>query len=166
MSNAADNISLFDKKHRAVLDDASCQSDADRPVIGTLENFGNVLFFPIGSINNAIDKIEVGIGWDGVSNSHLENIGPIFRNLICRFFNKSISHNNIINKAFSDNYKPIMNSLNFSKMFEYCLLSIMNRYFKLDSCQFTYRQNTICLSVVVIVKETLIKPSFARLFEA
>ena len=173
LSNATDIISLFDMKYKTVLDDVNCQGDAAFPGNVIPENFGNDLFFTIGDINDAIDKIKVGIGWDGVSNNHLKYSGPIFRNLICRFFNKLISHNfvpksmlkgeirprvknNMASKTSSENYRPILNSSNFFKMFEYCLLPILNRYLKLDSCQFAYRQNTSCLSAVVVMKETLI----------
>ena len=64
--------------------------------------------------------------------------------------------NNISSKTSSDNYRPILNSSNIFKLFEDCLLPILNRYLKLDSCQFAYRQSASCLSTVVVMKETLI----------
>ena len=68
---------------------------------------------------------------------------------------RPIVKNKAVNKTSSDNYRPIMNSTNIFKLFEYCLFPICSRFLKINSSQFGYRKHTSCQSAVLILKETV-----------
>ena len=105
--------------------------------------------------------------------NHKKYSGVGFRNLVCKFFNKILSHKyvpqsmlrseirpvskgNKLDREISNNYRPIMNSSMFLKVFEYTLLPYLERYIPIDSHQFAYRRNTGCLTAVTVLKETVL----------
>ena len=62
------------------------------------------------------------------------------------------------NKDHTDpnNYRPIMNSCNLLKLFEYCLLPFLNKYIHVNSHQFGFRRQTGCISAITVLKETVL----------
>ena len=83
-----------------------------------------------------------GTGFESVHTSHVKKSKRCYRNLLCKFNNKLISHtyiphsllkghvrptvkNSSGNKIDSKNYRPVMNSPNFLKVIEYLLLPLL-----------------------------------------
>ena len=58
-------------------------------------------------------------------------------------------------KTDSNNYRPVMNSSNFLKVFEYTLLPTFERHLKLDHRQFGFRSGSGCEGAVTIFKEVI-----------
>ncbi len=94
-------------------------------------------------INQAINKLNIGIGFDLVHSQHLKNINNAYKEFIVRLFSAFISHNylpekmlygeiipliknKLNNKCESNNFRSVMVSSNMFKMFEYCLLQLYN----------------------------------------
>ena len=126
----------------------------------------------MSDINYAIDKINVGLGWDKIHANHLKFSGQIFRNLLCKIYNKFLSHeylpqeflagrikpvlkSNCTSKTDSSNFRPVMNSSNFLKVFEHCLLPFLLNHLNLSNLQFGFRSKTGCNSAIAILKETI-----------
>ena len=55
----------------------------------------------------------------------------------------------------SKNYRPVMNSSNFLKIFDYCILSSLGCYIMPNVHQFGFRKNTNCVTAITILKETV-----------
>ena len=165
----------FSEKFRKVLDDPSCQSSVgsftnEASYIQDLDNYKYL--FSLENLDRAISRLNTGIGWDGVHSFHLKYSGKIFRNLLARLFLKFVSHNylpaemilgeirpitknNAICKTISDNYRPIMNSSNILKIFEYTLLPSLAEHLKLNSHQFGFRSETSTVQAISVLKETI-----------
>ena len=97
------------------------------------------------AVDDAINKINTACAWDYVHCNCLKCCGPIFRNVIFKFFNCLLSHKYVPRKMLhgeirpivqnlagskteSENYRPIMNSFNLFKVFEYSLMPTLSRH--------------------------------------
>ena len=124
------------------------------------------------TISECIEKLNLGMGHDIVHTNHLKYCGNAFRNLLSKFLTKCVSHNflphnmlkgeikprikdNVASKTSSTNYRPVMNSSNLFKLFEYCLLPHLEKSLNLSPSQFGFRKNTSCLSAISVLKETI-----------
>ena len=113
-----------------------------------------------------------GMGWDGIHSNHLKFSGSIFRNLVCKIFNKFVSHKYMprsmlggeirpvlkggcLSKTDSSNFRAVMNSSNNLKTFEYCLSPFLSNHLKLNNLQFGFRNKTGCTSAIALLKETI-----------
>ena len=172
-SNFKEIVSIFDMKYNSILNDASCQTNGIR--FSSSENWQyneTVPLITLNGINDSVFNLNVGMGWDRIHSNHLKYSGPVFRNFLCKLFNKFLSHqfvprqmlggqirpilkNNCGSKTDSSNYRPVMNSSSLLKIFEYCLKPFLSKHLNLDSRQFGFRNNTSCPSVVSILKETV-----------
>ena len=68
---------------------------------------------------------------------------------------KPIIKNSALGKSDSGNYRPIMNSSNFLKIFEVILKKFLQCHIRLNNRQFGFRENTGCTSALIVLKETL-----------
>ena len=167
---------LFDTKYKKILNDpASCVKPCDNSHSLLYNNFDENLSVPLISMNDvttAIDKINLGLGWDKIHANHLKFAGPIFKNFLSKLFNKFLSHkfvprpmiegeirpifkNNCTSKTDSSNYRPVMNSSNILKVFENCILPYLSNHLRLSNLQFGYRNNTSCNLAVTVLNETV-----------
>ena len=166
---------IFDTKYSETLKDPACQSTSDsnpQDLISEGIEPCSVPLITFSDINYAIDKINVGLGWDKIHANHLKFNGQIFRNLLCKIYNKFLSHeylpqeflagrikpvlkSNCTSKTDSSNFRPVMNSSNFLKVFEHCLLPFLLNHLNLSNLQFGFRSKTGCNSAIAILKETI-----------
>ena len=119
-------------------------------------------------------ELNTGLGFDFVHSNHLKYSGKKFRLLLSRVFSSFISHsympqkmlygeirpiikNSRDSKNDSNNYRPVMNSCNLLKIFEYCLLPRLQRKIKIDAHQFGFRKYTSCTTAISVLKETLLR---------
>ena len=173
-SNPRDIVKVFDEKFSKVLDDPRSQTiPGNQTRMDYNENFScNGFEISNVAISQCIDKLNLGMGHDMVHTNHLKYCGNTFRNLLSKFLSKCVSHNflphnmlkgeikprikdNIASKTSSDNYRPVMNSSNLFKLFEYCLLPHLEKCLDLCPSQFGFRKNTSCISAICILKETI-----------
>ena len=117
-------------------------------------------------------RLKNAIGHDDIHTKHLINASPCFSNLSRKLMNKLISHgfppysmllgkirptvkNPAGNKTISKNYRPVMNSSNLLKFFEYLILPHLEKYLNLSHNQFTYTSSTGFPNAIKLLKETL-----------
>ena len=163
-------LEIFDSNYKSILDDPFCQSGPQTENSAGSENHVNV--FSLTNLNRAIGCLKTNLGWDFIHSNHVMLSGTHFRRFLCKLFSKFVSHchmpveilkgeirpilkNNSLSKSSSTNYRPIMNSSVFLKIFEYCLLPILERDLKLDDRQFGFRSGTGCTTAVSVLKETI-----------
>ena len=163
-------LNISKSEYRNVLDIPECHIPCDREELHSPYNACNI---SVPDVCDAMDKLKSGIGWDGIRANHIKYSGIGFGNLVCKFFNKILSHNYVpqsmmrgelqpvikgsrLDRKKSDKYRPIMNSSMFFKVFEYTLLTYLERYIPIDSHQFAYRRTTGCLTAVTVLKETVL----------
>ena len=178
ISDPIEVASLFDRKYNEILDDINCQTVFNNVSMGMAEitrpdNFMTPLI-TLNNIHDATEKLNFGLGWDKIHSNHIKFSGPIFKNLLSKIFNKFLSHklvprkmlggqikpiikNNSLSKIDSSNYRPVMNSSNLLKVFEYCLQPFLSNHLKLNNLQFGFRTKTSCPSAVLVLKETVLK---------
>jgi hypothetical protein len=123
----------------------------------------------INKMNNCVDHI------DGIHAEHLKvgcKNGRVLTDFISRLFTSFLSHgfvpmkmiegeirptikNRFGNLSSSDNYRPVMNSSNLLKVFEYCILNKLN--IELNTRQFGFRKGTSTTMAVTALTETVKK---------
>ena len=169
-------IDIFKCKYKNILDDVNSQVTPDNydVILDRLRNKEQLYSCHIfkHTLDNAIDKLKPGLGWDNVHSNHLKFSGTEFRVTLCKLFSAFLCHgyappslirgeitpiikNNLGNKNSSNNYRPVMNSSNIFKLLEYCLLPYLNRHLKINSRQFAYRSGAGCMTSGAILKETV-----------
>ena len=165
---------IFNVKFQRILNDPECQkqpsdfNDKLNKLQNTLHLIKEKVF--LVNVNEGIDSLNCGIGWDAIHSNHIKLAGEHFNRLISRLFSSFITHShvpeklmageirpiikdNLKDKNSSDNYRPIMNSSNFLKLFEYCLLNKLEKFLKINRLQFGFRKHTSCLMTTAILKE-------------
>ena len=128
-----DNVKKVDGKYKKVLDNSECQahSVATDPMIR-----GTTFSFSPTDLDVAIDRLDPGTGFESVHTSHIKSSKRCYHNLLCKLYNKLITHayiphsmlkghihstvkNSSGNKTDSKNYRTVMNSSSFLKVIEY-----------------------------------------------
>ena len=124
-------------------------------------------------VGEAMSFLKPGIGMDGIHTNHLKLSPDSCTELISELFSCYILHNYIpinmlkgtINPTVkdkfgdlnsSDNYRPIMSSSVFLKLFEYCLLKKLNPYIKMNDRQHGYRPKYSTGTACFVLKETVL----------
>ena len=168
-----DIVSVFSNKFQKVLNDPQCQTNSSADNTHCVQNsdaFKHLFFY--ANLDTAISRLGSGLGWDGIHSFHLKYSGREFRSFLGRIFVKFVSHSYLpkdmllgeirpiikdysVCKTTSENYRPIMNSSNFLKVFEYCLLPSLTRNLRLNSHQFGFRSETSTINAVSVLKETI-----------
>ena len=128
--------------------------------------------FSLNDLDTAINELNQGKGFDHVHSLHLKHAKSGFRNLLCKFMKKILSHTYIPTamlkgrirptlkshsdtKTNSQNFRPVMISSDFLKVLEYLLLPHLETNFKICQRQFAYRKATGCPDAVTFLKETV-----------
>ena len=147
-------INIFDRRYKNILDDEKCYSDY--PSLADINGKSiNKVFFQPSIINQAIDRLNTGIGFDRIHAFHLKYSGDIFRNPLGRYFSSCLSHSYLPEdmikgvirpvlkgnscKTKAENYRPVMSSSLMFKALEYCLLPTLYNSLKIDPLQFGFQ---------------------------
>ena len=163
---------VFSSQYKSVLADACSVPNNSEPSFNVASDDVCNTVFSVDCINNAILKLKEGQGWDGVHSNHLKFSGQNFRSYLSIFFASLMRHNylpkqmlkgkikpvlkgNCTSKSKSANYRPIMSSSMFLKIFEYCLLPIIVRNVNICPRQFGFRPATSCMYAISLVQETI-----------
>ena len=175
LSKPKEILEVFDQKYKSILNDPTCQSNMNHGNGGALSgSSGFPVFIGVEKLNNSIEQLKPGIGWDGVHSFHIKYGSLKFKRFICNLFNKLISHKFVpkemlkgeirpvlkggsAGKHSSSNYRPVMNSSCFLKLYEYCFVPYLDKFLKISDRQFGFRPNTGCLAAVSVLKETVFR---------
>jgi hypothetical protein len=171
-------INIFNNKYKSILDDPRSQS-IPLDFHQLLNNINKAVHVNncqllTHHIDKSIEKLNIGIGCDFVHTNHLRYSGCKFRLMLSKLFSSFINHNYVPtqmlygeirpriknkrgSKTDSNNYRPVMNSSNFLKIFDYCIMPHLERNIKLDMHQFGFRKNTGCTTATLVLKETLLR---------
>ena len=132
-----------------------------------------ILKFSKDDIQRAIKKLKHNVGMDNIHSNHFKMCSDLFTEMISMLFSSFVIHGYIpipmlrgtitptIKDKFgdhsrSDNYRPIMSSSVFLKLFEYCLLERIGPFVKLNSRQHGFRSNYSTSSACLVLKETIL----------
>ena len=165
----------FANKYKAVLDQkgngesSALLCDLDLKDI----KVGDVNLFSSRDIKNGLKMMKPGIGCDNIHTNHLLCSPDSFIDLIAKLFSACVLHGyfpldmlkGIINPLVkdshgdltnSDNYRPVMLSSVFLKLFEYCLLEKINPYFSFNDRQHGFRPKHSTSTAGLLLKETIL----------
>ena len=167
LTNKVDITSLFAKKFSSV-------TGGNAPNFEIFSCLGArpVTYFRLADVKQAINKLKVGLGFDGIHSNHLKYLDNRVMRILAEFFNACLHHsylpsamlrgfvtprvkNKLGNLQDSNNYREIMRSSNIFKVFEYTVLPILLRYNPLSQYQFGYRANTSTTLATALLKETI-----------
>ena len=132
-----------------------------------------ILRLSVKDIKRAVNCLNPGIGFDSIHSNHLKLQSELFYEIISMLFSSFIIHNYIpesmlrgiitpiIKDKFgnledSDNYRPVMSSSVFLKIFEYCLLHKLEPYINLNDRQHGFRKGYSTGSACLVLKETIL----------
>ena len=131
-----------------------------------------LLVFTENDIKECIGSLTETIGYDNVHSNHLKFKCQLLHKFLAKLFSSFILHNflplemirgviapivknGLGNLSSSDNYRPIMNSSVFLKLFEYCLLQKIQPYIELNDRQHGFRKSYSTATACFILKETV-----------
>ena len=165
----------FAKKYKNILDKENSNVSSANVVNLKLEENKNdhfVNLFTANDIRESIKCLKPSIGHDNIHSNHLILAPDVLIEILAKFFLACLIHSylpfdmiyGIINPVIkdfygdltnSDNYRPVMLSSVFLKLFEYCILNKISGYFRFNDRQHGFRPkystSTACLSL----KETV-----------
>ena len=163
----SDKYSKIFDRHQKVVRERNCKvrmNEKDRQLI--------ILKFSNDDVQRAIKKLKHNVGMDNIHSNHIKMCSDLFTELISMLFFSFVIHSYIpiamlrgsitpiIKDRFgdhssSDNYRPVMSSSVFLKLFEYCLLERIEPFVKLNSRQHGFRSNYSTSSACLVLKETV-----------
>ena len=169
---------IFEEKFFDILDDESCQTKLDsyREKLVKLKNIGQdgpkplMIFFD--KVKTSISKLNTAIDNDNIHTNHLKIATDNCILFITNLFNSMIQHCHVPkrmlcgeirpiikdkfgNSTDSNNFRPVMISSNFLKLFEYCIQPSLSHAFMLHDNQFGFREGTSTLMTTTVVKEVI-----------
>jgi hypothetical protein len=167
-------VNVFNEKFKKIFDDKECQSDTRNigQKVPQLRDDGKFRQFNRYTLRNAIDNLNDGIGIDNIHSNHLKFAKTGVDNFLSKLFNAIILHSYFPDEMLvgqirplvkdhkgdlssPDNYRPIMVSSNFLKIFEYSILTPLNNCIKLDFRQLGFRNKTSTTMATALLKETI-----------
>ena len=165
----------FAKKYNAILDKENSKISSANSVdvelsgirIGQLINL-----FTVNDIHEAIKCLKPSIGYDNIHSNHLIFAPDCLAQILAKLFSSCVIHEylppdiiyGIINPVIkdiygdisdSDNYRPVMSSSVFLKLFEYCILKKVSGYFKSNDRQHGFRTKYSTVTACLSLKETV-----------
>ena len=123
-------------------------------------------------VREAIKLLKCSIGFDNIHSNHLKVCTDMYIEVLAMLLSSFIAHEyspdnllkGIINPTVkdrfkslssSDNYRPVMVSSVFFKLFEYCLLFKMKEFVKLNDRQHGFREKYSTSTACMVLKETV-----------
>ena len=165
----------FSKKYKEILDKSqngissaeSIDLDMSDVSIGEMANK-----FCASDIKRAIKSLKASIGHDNIHTNHLSNCSDSFIEIIAKLFSACVMHgytpidmlrgtiNPVVkdkhgNITSSDNYRPVMSSSIFLKLFENCLKVKIGDYCNLNDRQHGFRSKYSTTTACFALKETI-----------
>ena len=170
--NDGDIANVYYKK-LSVISGTSGKADSSKNSSRRIVKDSNVRssnLFSLSQIQEAIKQINTGIGLNGVHSNHLKFLPLQSVKFLFKFYNSCTipkhfpaamikGKGQIKDKGgdlrSSENFREVMISNNIFKVFEYALLPLLKRRVILSSHQFAYRNSTLTIMAVDLLKETV-----------
>ena len=161
---------MFSDKYKKVFN--KCVNNVNKMKLSEKQRTCILFRFSCDHSKNAISWLKPTIGPDNIHANHLKICSDLFMELISSLFTSFIIHNyipvvmlkGIITPIIKDshgdlskmdNYRPIMSSSVFLKVFEYCLLDKISPYVTLNDRQHGFRSNYSTSTACWVLKETI-----------
>ena len=168
-------LNIFKQRYKSILDNNDCQrlpENFHADFRCYVDGDSHAVKINEYQVRQAVNSLNECIDFNNIHSKHLKLAPPIFFTFISKLFSAFLSHSflpeellqgqirPIIKNALgdlcsSDNYRPIMISSNFLKVFEYCVLPHITDSVSLSSRQFGFRKHTSTLMAVTLFKETV-----------
>ena len=162
----------FSLHFKSIFDDDK-SFDFDDLNFDNYNNFHKFSYFNYNCISEIFRNLKPYSGIDGVSNYHLKYASMQFINLFTNFINLCFLHNHVPLKMTSGciepllkeklldptkltNYRPIIKSSIFLKVFENLILMRIKDYFKFNDNQHGFRKQHSTTTACFILKETIL----------
>ena len=169
-------VKLFSDKFRKIFDKHdNHKSDAELFNINVNNNYPEVTQFLFSGkeVQSAIKCLKPSIGYDNIHTNHLKLTSVVLEKCIANLFSSFVLHGymscdilkGIINPTVkdrygdmnsSDNYRPVISSSVFLKLFEYCLQEKIKNIVSLDDRQHGFRVNYSTSTACLVLKETIL----------
>lgn len=168
-------VDIFSGRYKVIFDKFNIgRSDAEDVEINLddIDSDDVSRVFTKDDIHKGINELCHSIGPDGIHSNHLKLATDLFKHLIALLFNAYVLHGymslDVLRGTIgptvkdrygdlhsSDNYRPVMSSSVFLKLFEYCILRKVGDCFNLNDRQHSFRKNCSTSSACLVLKETL-----------
>ena len=166
----------FADKYCKILDKNNCGESSACTINFKLDDVraGNILgIFSRYDIESALKLMKPNIGPDNIHTNHLLLGSESFTSLMAKLYSACIMHGysalcileGLINPLVKDihgditsseNYRPVMSSSVFLKLFEYCILAKIKSYFSFSDYQHGFRENHSTSTACLLLKETVL----------
>ena len=176
MADSASIANLFSDKYSRLFDThGQSKSGAETFHVNISNKYNDItkFLFSRHDVHLAVQLLKPGLGFDRIHSNHIRYASPLFEKLIAMLYSSFIIHCYIsvdiirgtINPKIKDkygdvsnsnNYRPIMSSSVFLKLFEYCLLRKIENIFKLNDRQHGFRSNYCTSTACYVLKETVL----------
>ena len=168
-------VNNFANKYKDILDKENLKFSSANLVDVKLDGFkiGQLVnVFTVVDVRGAIKCLKPSIGHDNIHSNHLIYSPECLIEILAKLFSACIIHeylpsemiygiiNPIIKDIFgdvcsSDNYRPVMSSSVFLKLFEYCILGKIGDYFVFNDRQHGFRSKYSTVTACLSLKETV-----------
>ena len=171
---------MFSNKYRRIF---NVSSDGNKFVkctnISERKRVEILLRFSKEDIKICIKSLRETVGFDKIHSNHLKFHSELLHLFVAKLFTSFVVHNflpsalikgvitpivknKLGNLSSSDNYRPIMNSSVFLKLFEYCLLAKIEPYVMLNDRQHGFRKAHSTATACYTLKETIFNYTQSR----
>ena len=164
----SDKYKQIYNKHRTVTNEQFSKAVS----MSNKEKASFILKFSKNDVKRAIGMLKHNIGVDNIHSNHLKMCSETCVELISMMFISFVMHgyipiamlrgvitpivkNKFGDLSSADNYRPVMASSVFLKLFEYCVLDIIKPYIQLNERQHGFRANYSTSSACLVLKETV-----------
>ena len=168
-----DICNLFSPKYESIFNKSNGLIDGENLVVTDKKKIDILLRFSIEDVKKSINSLKATIGFDKIHSNHLKFDSVILIDLLACLFTAFIVHSfvptnmvrgiitPIVKDKFGDlsssnNYRPVMTSSVFLKLFEYCLSDKIRPYVKLNDRQHGFRTSYSTATACFTLKETVL----------
>ena len=172
-SDSNEICEIFSKKYQKIFSDNSNNIRNDNSAASLNKTRSRCITFTVHDINDGISQLKDSVGMDGIHSNHLKFCPNSYRYLISELFSSFSRHNyipkNVLNGTItptvkdrfgdllsSDNYRPVMSSSVFFKLFEYCLQKKISPFIKFNDRQHGFRSKYSTNTACFVLKETVL----------
>ena len=163
---------LFSRNYESIFNKKKGLIDNVKLNVTNKKKIDILLRFSIEDVKKSIRSLKVTLGFDKIHSNHLKFDSVILIDLLARLFTGFIVHSfvpvnmlrgiitPIVKDKFGDlsssnNYRPVMTSSVFLKIFEYCLSDKICPYVKLNDRQHGFRKSYSTATACFTLKETV-----------